>query len=136
METSKVKVFKINKDPEKIEFMKAHSFNGLFNYNLNASQNINKNKLSSGKIDKDKIKLKVILNYSYQKDYFIFSLPTKIIYNQDQNVNQFCLNDIIDLIYSYSNDKTIFLNNNYSISYYTNDESNEKEEDIKKLIIL
>ena len=131
METSKVKVFKINKDPEKRKFIKTHSFNNISNYNLNASQNINKNKLSSGKIDKDKIILKVILNYSYQKDYFIFSLPTKIIYNQDQNVNQFCLNDIIDLIYSYSNDKTIFLNNNYSISYYTNDESDEKEEDIK-----
>ena len=79
----------------------------------------------------NKIKLKVILNYSYQKDYFIFCLPTKIIYNQEQNVKQFCLNDIIDLIYSYSNDKTIFLNENYSISYYTNDDNNEKEEDIK-----
>ena len=135
MEDSKFQVFKINKDPEKVKFMKAHSFNDIPNYDLNISQKekkkINKNKPSADEISKDKIKLKVILNYSYQKDYFIFSLPTKIIYNQEQNVEQFCLNDIIDLIYSYSNDKTIFLNNNYSISYYTNDENDEKEEDIK-----
>ena len=135
MEDSKFQVFKINKDPEKLKFMKAHTFNDIPNYDSNTSQtekkNIKKNRPSTDQISKDKIKLKVILNYSYQKDYLIFSLPTKIIYNQEQDVNQFCLNDIIDLIYSYSNDKTIYLNNNYSISNYTNDENNKKEKDIK-----
>ena len=128
METSKPKVFNISKDPKKTKFMEAHTFNNIPQFIPNY---INKNKLTNDEINKGKIKLKVILNYSYQKDYFIFCLPTKIIYNQEQNVKQFCLNDIIDLIYSYSNDKTIFLNENYSISYYTNDDNNEKEEDIK-----
>ena len=128
METSKPKVFNISKDPKKTKFMEAHTFNNIPQFIPNY---INKNKLTNDEINKGKIKLKVILNYSYQKDYFIFCLPTKIIYNQEQNVKQFCLNDIIDLIYSYSNDKTIFLNENYSISYYTNDDNNEKEEVIK-----
>ena len=128
METSKPKVFNISKDPKKTKFMEAHTFNNIPQFIPNY---INKNKLTNDEINKGKIKLKVILNYSYQKDYFIFCLPTKIIYNQEQNIKQFCLNDIIDLIYSYSNDKTIFLNENYSISYYTNDDNNEKEEDIK-----
>ena len=150
-------IFTIKKDNKKKKFIMSHTFNNISQYipgqyNIfdlknknnqknsnnfkNENKNINRNKQS---IDEEieennnKIKLKVILNYSYQKDYFEFCLPTKVIYNQEQNLYQFYLNDIIDLIHSYSNEKTIFLNEDYGISYYTNDENmnNGKDEDIK-----
>ena len=70
----------------------------------------------------------MLLNYSYQEDYFLFSLPTIIIYNQEQNVNQFCLNDLIDLIYKVIPMKKLSF---YSISYCTNGKKDEKEEDVK-----
>ena len=62
MKTSEFKVFKINKDPEKLKFMKTHAFNDIPKYNLNTSKKekktINKNKSSIDEKNKDKIKLK------------------------------------------------------------------------------
>ena len=121
------------------------NFNNLNISNSNSENEIKlKNKdniIEEPKLNEanNKIKLKVILNYAYLKDYFIFNLPTKIIYNKEQNLYQFNLNSIINIIQHYSNDKNIFLNENYSISYYTNDENSdlginldeEKDEDIK-----
>ncbi len=161
-------VFKIEKDPEKQNFISSHTYdnipsfglgkNPLFDSIININRkNLNYLNISNSNSDceirikenkneelklnetNNKIKLKVILNYAYLKDYFIFNLPTKIIYNKEQNLYQFNLNSIINIIHNYSNDKNIFLNENYSISYYTNDENSnlsidldeEKEEDIK-----
>ena len=156
--------FKITKDQKKKMFKLNHTYNTIIpiipgqntfidsilennkknlNYSSLDKNKENKNEEINEKILKNinKIKLKVIVNYSYQKDYFEFCLPTKIKYDKEQNLYQFLLNDIIDIIHSYSNNQTIFLNENYSISYYTKDENSnnvnktinldeENEEDI------
>ena len=143
-------IFEISKDPEKKQFKLSHTYNNIIPFtpgqnslydsiidnnrkNINNSnedifhknQNKEKEIYTNETIIKNinRIKLRVILNYSYQKDFYEFCLPTKIIYNKEQNTFQFLLNDIIDIIESYANDKTIFLNDKYSISYYTNDEN-------------
>ena len=146
METkNKDDIFTINKDPVKEEFIRSHTFDKIKQYipekNISNSKKnknlINQNNLNIDLLEKicqknEKIKIKIILNYSYQNDYFIFNLPTQIIYNKEQNKYQFLLNDIIELIHSYTNDK-IFLNENYSISYYTNDEKMNIEEENQNL---
>ena len=159
-------IFNISKDPKKKEFKLFHTQNNIIpfepghdkfydkiiennqkylNYLSNENTNIKKDKEddSNEKIIQkiNKIKLKVIVNYAYQKDFFEFSLPTTIKFNKEQNLFQFLLNDIIDILSSYSNNKTFFLNENYSISYFTNDENKnidiginldeENEEDIR-----
>ena len=143
-------IFKISKDPEKKQFKQSHTYSNIIpflpgqnslydliiennrrNNNYENGENSNKNQNKEKDIftnetiinNINKIKLKIILNYAYQKDYYEFCLPTRIIYNKEQNIFQFLLNDIIDIIKSYANNRTIFLNENYSISYYTNDEN-------------
>jgi hypothetical protein len=136
MEDSKFQVFKINKDPEKLKFMKTHTFNDIPNYDLNTFQkekkNIKKNRPSTDQISKDKIKLKVILNYSYQKEYFEFNFPIKIFYNKERDKFQFSLNDIVNLIYSFANDISIFLNENYCISYSVNNSQSEMSDPLTR----
>ena len=159
-------IFNISKDPKKKEFKLFHTYNNIIpfepghdkfydkiiennqkylNYLNNENNNIKKDKeddINEKILQKiNKIKLKVIVNYAYQKDFFEFYLPTKITFNKEQNLFQFLLNDIIDILSSYSNNKTFFLNENYGISYYTNDENQnlniginldeENEEDIR-----
>lgn len=156
METNtKKQVFNIMKDPEKREFIKTHTFDNIPQYNPelfpsnDQKKNINQDNLNNIKLNdennlnlehsqevkeyKDKIKLKTIVNYSYQSDYFIFNLPTKIIYNKETKVYQFLLNDIINLIHSYINNKSLFLNEDYSISYYTCDEKMDIDIEDKNL---
>ena len=142
-------IFKISKDPEKKQFKQSHTYSNIIPflpgqnslYDLIIENNRRNNNYENGENNKNqnkekdiftnetiinninKIKLKIILNYAYQKDYYEFCLPTRIIYNKEQNIFQFLLNDIIDIIKSYANNRTIFLNENYSISYYTNDEN-------------
>ena len=152
METiSREEIFNITKDPDKKAFIESHTFDNIkqyipltnkFNNKKNNNNNlINQNNLNVELLEKicqknEQIKIKIILNYSYQNDYFIFNLPTKIIYNKEENKYQFLLNDIIELIHSYISDK-IFLNEDYSISYYTCDEkmdidiNGENQDDIK-----
>ena len=152
MKSLKKDIFTIGKDPEKQKFIETHTYNNisffssgentLFNsiiknnqknlYYLdnesqskfqNNDQHIIEENLEEKINKKDNItKLKIILNYSYQKDYFEFYFPVKIIYNSETHLYQFCLNDIVDKIHDYINNKSIFLNENYGISYYTNDE--------------
>ena len=152
METTNNKkdIFKIAKDPEKQEFIDNHTYNNIsffapgenslidsiiknnLQYLKNENEKINQNKEKQN-IDKNineklnennnMIKIKVILNYSYQKDFFEFCLPVKIMYNDITHFYQFCLNEIIDTIHDYINNKSIFLNENYGISYYTNDDN-------------
>lgn len=153
METSKNKkdIFKVGKDPDKQDFIKNHTYNNIsffssgeyslydsiikknqMNFNENKIQNKVKSDIEE-KLINDKnnmIKIKVILNYAYQKDFFEFCLPVKIIYNEIDNTYQFSLNDLIDKIHDYTNNKTIFLNENYGISYYTNDENKIMNESI------
>jgi hypothetical protein len=150
---NKKDIFTIGKDPEKQKFIETHTYdnislfspgkntlfdsiiknnqNNLYNFNIeNEGLNQNKDKQNIGETSEEKIKdknnmmkLKVILNYAYQKDYFEFCLPVKIFYNAETHLYQFSLNDILDIIHDYINNKTIFLNENYGISYYTNDEN-------------
>jgi len=137
------KVFKIEKDQGKRNFIISHTFDDIDEYipgeKIFFKSNLknNKNKKNApipeeNSATENKIKLRVVLNYSYQKDYFLFCLPARITYNNEQKTYQFYLNDIIDLIHSYANDKTIFLNEDYGISYYTNDELMNNEEDDTK----
>lgn len=130
-------IFSINKDPEMQKFRESHiilneslndlslaktpSFGSSTRKKKNLLDNNNKNDL-----DNNYTKIKVVLNYAYQKDYFEFLLPAKKKYNEISKKYQFCLNDIIDCIYTYNNDKTIFLNENYIISYYLNNENNNE----------
>ena len=129
VEESPNDIFDIVKDEEKEEFILNHTYTDIFNKipienTFNYVNNIFNRKNKEEIINKagfcDTIKLKVILTYSYQKDYFEFNFPIKIFYNKERDKFQFLFNDIIDLIYSYANDKSIFLNENYLISYSTN----------------
>ena len=129
VEESPNDIFDIIKDEEKEEFILNHTYTDIFNKipidnTFNYVNNIFNQKNKEEIINKtgfcDTIKLKVILTYSYQKDYFEFNFPIKIFYNKERDKFQFLFNDIIDLIYSYANDKSIFLNENYLISYSTN----------------
>ena len=129
VEESPNDIFDIVKDEEKEEFILNHTYTDIFNKipienTFNNVNNIFNRKNKEEIINKagfcDTIKLKVILTYSYQKDYFEFNFPIKIFYNKERDKFQFLFNDIIDLIYSYANDKSIFLNENYLISYSTN----------------
>jgi len=129
VEESPNDIFDIIKDEEKEEFILNHTYTDIFNKipienTFNYVNNIFNQKNKEEIINKagfcDTIKLKVILTYSYQKDYFEFNFPIKIFYNKERDKFQFLFNDIIDLIYSYANNKSIFLNENYLISYSTN----------------
>ena len=129
VEESPNDIFDIVKDEEKEEFILNHTYTDIFNKipienTFNYVNNIFNRKNKEEIIRKagfcDTIKLKVILTYSYQKDYFEFNFPIKIFYNKERDKFQFLFNDIIYLIYSYANDKSIFLNENYLISYSTN----------------
>ena len=129
VEESPNDIFDIIKDEEKEEFILNHTYTDIFNKipienTFNYVNNIFNRKNKEEIINKagfcDTIKLKVILTYSYQKDYFEFNFPIKIFYNKERDKFQFLFNDIIDLIYSYANNKSIFLNENYLISYSTN----------------
>ena len=129
VEESPNDIFDIVKDEEKEEFILNHTYTDIFNKipienTFNYVNNIFNRKNKEEIINKagfcDTIKLKVILTYSYQKDYFEFNFPIKIFYNKERDKFQFLFNDIIYLIYSYANDKSIFLNENYLISYSTN----------------
>ena len=129
VEESPNDIFDIVKDEEKEEFILNHTYTDIFNkipientfnYVNNIFNRKNKEEIISKSGFCDTIKLKVILTYSYQKDYFEFNFPIKIFYNKERDKFQFLFNDIIDLIYSYANDKSIFLNENYLISYSTN----------------
>ena len=122
-------IFDIIKDEEKEEFILNHTYTDIFdkipientfNYVNNIFNRRNKEEIINKAGFCDTIKLKVILTYSYQKDYFEFNFPIKIFYNKERDKFQFLFNDIIDLIYSYANNKSIFLNENYLISYSTN----------------
>ena len=123
-------IFNVTKDKEKQEFILSHTYTDIFNKipiqnsfdNLNNIFNQqNKAEIASKPEFNDTIKLKVLLNYSYQKDYFEFNFPIKIFYNKERDKFQFLLNEVIDLIYSYANDNTIFMNENYCISYSMSD---------------
>ena len=129
VEESPNDIFDIVKDEEKEEFILNHTYTDIFNkipientfnYVNNIFNRRNKEEIINKAGFCDTIKLKVILTYSYQKDYFEFNFPIKIFYNKERDKFQFLFNDIIDLIYSYANDKSIFLNENYLISYSTN----------------
>lgn len=80
----------------------------LINNNINNNTNI--------------IKLNVILNYSYQKEYFCFIIPARKKYNCSSQKFQFCINDIIDRIYHHYSkiNIKILIDENYVISYYIN----------------
>jgi len=134
-------IFNITKDKEKQEFILSHTYTDIFDKipiqnSFNNPNNIfnqqNKAEIVSKSDFNDTIKLKVILNYSYQKDYFEFNFPIKIFYNKDRDKFQFLLNDVIDLIYSYANDNTIFMNENYSISYSISDSKSVNQDPINK----
>ena len=140
IKTNENDIFEIEKDPKKEEFISSHTYTNIFSkipaknnfsninniFNQSNKAQIN-NSLNNNEYN-NIIKLKVILNYSYQKDYFEFNFPIKIIYNYERDKFQFSLNEVIDLIYSYSNNKSIFLNEDYSISYtYNNPNNNNKE---------
>jgi hypothetical protein len=127
-------IFNVTKDQEKQKFILSHTYTDIFNkipiQNSFGNANNIFNQQNKEKIiindENDTIKLKVILNYSYQKEYFEFNFPIKIFYNKQRDKFQFTLNDIIDLIYSFANDTSIFLNENYCISYsMTNPQSKE-----------
>ena len=129
VEESPNDIFDIVKDEEKEEFILNHTYTDIFNkipientfnYVNNIFNRKNKEEIISKAGFCNTIKLKVILTYSYQKDYFEFNFPIKIFYNKERDKFQFLFNDIIYLIYSYANDKSIFLNENYLISYSTN----------------
>ena len=129
VEESPNDIFDIVKDEEKEEFILNHTYTDIFNkipientfnYVNNIFNRKNKEEIISKAGFCNTIKLKVILTYSYQKDYFEFNFPIKIFYNKERDKFQFLFNDIIDLIYSYANNKSIFLNENYLISYSTN----------------
>ena len=129
VEESPNDIFDIIKDEEKEEFILNHTYTDIFNkipientfnYVNNIFNRRNKEEIINKAGFCDTIKLKVILTYSYQKDYFEFNFPIKIFYNKERDKFQFLFNDIIDLIYSYANNKSIFLNENYLISYSTN----------------
>ena len=134
-------IFNVTKDEEKQEFILSHTYTDIFNKIpiQNSFDNLNNIFNQQNKLEivnkpefNDTIKLKVILNYSYQKDYFVFNFPIKIFYNQDRDKFQILLNDIVDLIYSYANDKSIFMNENYCISYSMSDSKSENQEQINR----
>lgn len=119
-------IFEIQKDPEKQQFITSHTYTDIFNKipiqnSFDNKDNIfnkaNKEQFLNNGEYSDTIKLKVILNYSYQKDYFEFYFPIKIFYNKERDKFQFLFNDLINLISGYANDTSIFLNENYGISY-------------------
>ena len=121
-------IFSVKKDPEMQNFRQSHNIikeseNDLLLAETPSRTNIRKIRIPLGNnnknnIDNNLIKIKVVLNYAYQKDYFEFLLSTKKTFNPNSKKYQFCLNDIIDSIYTYNNNRTIFLNENYVISYY------------------
>ena len=134
-------IFNITKDKEKQEFILSHTYTDIFDKipiqnSFDNPNNIfnqeNKAEIVSKSDFNDTIKLKVILNYSYQKDYFEFNFPIKIFYNKDRDKFQFLLNEVLDLIYSYANDNTIFMNENYSISYSISDSKSVNQDPINK----
>ena len=119
-------IFEVNKDDKKLQFISSHTYTNIFNEIpfKNSFSNINNifNQTNKEQIINDDnfnniIKLNVILFYSYQKEYFEFNFPIKIFYNKQSDKFQFSLNEIVELISNYANNKSIFLNENYSISY-------------------
>ena len=125
-EESSNDIFEIIKDEEKEEFISSHTHTDIFNkipiqnsfsFLNNIFNQKNKEQIMNNGQFCDIIKLKVILLYSYQKDYFEFNFPIKIFCNKERDKFQFSFNELINLIFSYANDKSIFLNENYIISY-------------------
>ena len=125
-EESSNDIFEIIKDEEKEEFISSHTYTDIFNkipiqnsfsFLNNIFNQKNKEQIMNNGQFCDTIKLKVILLYSYQKDYFEFNFPIKIFCNKERDKFQFSFNELINLIFSYANDKSIFLNENYIISY-------------------
>ena len=133
-------IFDITKDQEKQNFILSHTYTDIFNKIpiQNSFTNANNifNQQNKEKIiingDNNTIKLKVILSYSYQQEYFEFNFPIRIFYNKQRDKFQFLLNEIIDLIYSYANDISIFLNENYCISYAVNEPKSEVSESLPR----
>lgn len=126
-------IFEIVKDSKKEEFISSHTYTDIFNkipiqnnfaFINNIFNQANKEQLFNSDGFSDIIKLKVILNYSYQKEYFEFNFPVRIIYSKQSDKFQFSLNEIIDLISSYANNISIFLNKDYGISYSVADSIN------------
>ena len=131
---SQKEIFSINKDPE---MQKKRQNRMILKESINdpslsekspIQENIKKKQKplddnNKNNINNNFIKIKVVLNYAYQKEYFEFLLPAKKIFNKNSQKYQFCLNDIIDCIRTYVNNKTIFLNENYLISYYINNDN-------------
>ena len=125
-EESSNDIFEIIKDEEKEEFISSHTYTDIFNkipiqnsfsFLNNIFNQKNKEQIMNNGQFCDTIKLKVILLYSYQKDYFEFNFPIKIFCNKERDKFQLSFNELINLIFSYANDKSIFLNENYIISY-------------------
>ena len=125
-EESSNDIFEIIKDEEKEEFISSHTYTDIFNkipiqnsfsFLNNIFNQKNKEQIMNNGQFCDIIKLKVILLYSYQKDYFEFNFPIKIFCNKERDKFQFSFNELINLIFSYANGESIFLNENYIISY-------------------
>lgn len=120
----KSEVFSISRDPKVMKFRQSRLL--LNDINIDSPSDINTqidstiNTKNNQIINNNLIEIKVILNYSYQKDYFEFNLKSRKKYNPTSNKYQFCINDIIDSISTFINNKNIFLNNTYIISYYLN----------------
>ena len=139
VEESPNDIFDIVKDEEKEEFILNHTYTDIFNKipienTFNYVNNIFNRKNKEEIINKagfcDTIKLKVILTYSYQKDYFEFNFPIKIFYNKERDRFQFSFNELINLISGYANNTSIFMNENYGISYSVNDPQSPNPESI------
>ena len=125
-EESSNDIFEIIKDEEKEEFISSHTYTDIFNkipiqnsfsFLNNIFNQKNKEQIMNNGQFCDIIKLKVILLYSYQKNYFEFNFPIKIFCNKERDKFQFSFNELINLIFSYANDKSNFLNENDIISY-------------------
>ena len=133
-------IFDITKDQAKQNFILSHTYTDIFNKIPieNSFSNVNNifNQQNKEKIiingDNNTIKLKVILNYSYQQEYFEFNFPIRIFYNKQRDKFQFSLNQIIDLIHSFANNISIFLNENYSISYAVNEPKSELSDSLPR----
>ena len=133
-------IFKVIKDSEKEKFIASHTYTDIFNEIPIQNSFSNENNIFNQKnkeeilIDdgfNNLIKLKIILNYSYQKEYFEFYFPIEIFYNKESDRFQFSINEVIDLLSSYSNNTSIFLNSDYGISYSVNDSPQLKDLDLK-----
>ena len=132
-------IFEIQKDPQKEQFISSHTYTEIFNkipiqnsffYEFNIFNQRNKEQLINSEDFSDIIKLTVILNYSYQQDYFEFNFPIKIFYNKERDRFQFSFNELINLISGYANNTSIFMNENYGISYSVNDPQSPNPESI------